>query len=309
MRITIMGTGGVGGYFGGRLAQAGVDVRFIARGAHLAALQSEGLRLISPQGDLHLPKVQASADPATFGPCDVVMFGVKLWDTETAARALLPVVSAETAVISFQNGVVKEEMLRSVLGKAPVVPGVAYVSATIDAPGVIRHVGTLAKLAFGESDGSVSPRLQALAEVCTAAGVDHVLSTDIQRALWEKFVFLSSVSAATAAARLPVGRLRADPSARAVLLALFEEAAAVARAEGVALPADFAQKRLGIVDSLPEGMKASMAHDLERGNRLEVPWLSADVVARGLRLGVPTPTHAALAGVLAPHAQGGRPLS
>lgn len=309
MRITIMGTGGVGGYFGGRLAQAGVDVRFIARGAHLAALRADGLRLLSPAGDLHLPKVQASADPAHFGPTDVVMFGVKLWDTQSAAQALLPAMGDSTAVISFQNGVVKEELLRSVLGAGPVVPGVAYISATIDSPGVIRHVGTLAKLAFGESDGSVSPRLQALSDACTAADVDHVLSTNIQRALWEKFVFLSSLSAATAAARLPVGRLRAEPSARAVLLALMEEAAEVARAEGVHLPPDFAAKRLDVIDTLPDGMKASMAHDLERGNRLELPWLSADVVARGARLGVPTPTHAALAGVLAPYAGGSGSLA
>jgi 2-dehydropantoate 2-reductase len=304
MRITIMGAGAVGAYFGGRLAQAGEDVRFIARGAHLAALQADGLRLASPLGDLHLPHVQASADPTEFGPCDIVIFGVKLWDTEAAARQLLPVMTPQTAVISMQNGVVKDDLLAGVLGAAAVVPGVAYISATIEAPGTIRQVGNMAKLAFGESDGSISDRLQQMAQACTAAGVDHGLSRDIRRVVWEKFVFLSSFSAATAAARLPIGPLRTDPASRAVLLALLEEATAVARAEGVVLPSDFAAGRLAVMDTLPEGMRASMAHDLERGHRLEVPWLSADVAARGKRLGVATPTHAALAGVLAPHAGG-----
>lgn len=304
MRITVLGTGGVGGYFGARLAAAGHDVRFIARGAQLAALRAGGLRVHSPLGDLHLPQVQAGDDPAAFGKADVVLCCVKLWDIEAAARALLPVLGADTAVISLQNGVVKDDLLRAVLGAPAVVPGVAYISATIAEPGLIAHTGVMAKIAFGELDGSESPRLQRLRDACVAAGIGAVLSADIRRALWEKFVFLSSFSAATAAARVPLGVLRSQPAPRALLLALLEEAAAVARAEGVDLPPDFAPRQLAFMDTLPEGLRASMAHDLARGNRLEVQWLSGDVVARGTRQGVPTPKHAALAAVLGVHAGG-----
>ncbi len=304
MRITIMGTGGVGGYFGGRLAQAGCDVTFVARGAQLAALRAGGLRLESALGDLHLPQVQATDDPASIAGADLVLFGVKLWDTAAAAASLKPLLGEHTGVVSFQNGVVKDDILRDVLGAPHVVGGACYIAATIAAPGVIRHTGTMQKLVFGEFDGRSSERLARLREACAAAGIDHELSPQIRQTVWEKFVFLVGLSGATATARLPIGPIRSDPRARAFLHDLMDEAVQVARAEGVPVAADFAAQRLAFCDGLPATMSASMHHDLERGGRLEVPWLSGDVVARGLRLGVPTPCNRAVFDILSVHAEG-----
>jgi 2-dehydropantoate 2-reductase len=304
MRITIMGSGGVGGYFGARLAQAGSDVTFVARGAHLAALRAEGLRVRSPLGDIHIARPQVTDTPADAGSADLVLFGVKLWDTEAAAASVRPLIGPDTAVISFQNGVVKDDLLRAALGDGAVAGGVCYIAATIEAPGVIRHTGTMQKLVFGEFDGRRSPRLAAFAQACEAAGITYELSDAVRRSLWEKFVFLVGLSATTTAARVPIGVIRSHPRSRALLHDLMDEVVQVARAEGVDLPADFAAQRLAFADGLPPAMSASMHHDLQRGARLELPWLSGDVVARGLRLGVPTPCNQALADVLAVHADG-----
>ena len=304
MRILVMGSGGVGGYFGGRLAQAGHDVTFIARGAHLAALRAQGLRVQSPLGDLHLPQVRASDDPAAGGTPDIVIFGVKLWDTAAAARALQPLLAPDSAVLSFQNGVVKDDMLREALGARHVAGGVAYIAASIGEPGLIRHVGTMARLVFGEHDGHASERLARFAMACAEAGITHELSHHIRQALWEKFVFLASVSATTTLARLPLGPIRDHPRSRTFLHDLLEEAVQVARAEGVALPPEYAESRLAFADGLPATMTSSMHHDLERGNRLELPWLSGDVVARGRRLGIATPCNRAVVDMLSLHADG-----
>ena len=304
MRITVMGSGGVGGYFGARLAAAGNEVTFVARGAHLAAIRENGLRVLSPLGDVHLSKPRVTEHAAEAGSADFVLFGVKLWDTIAAAQAIKPLLGDETAVVSFQNGVGKDAMLGQVLGDAAVAGGACYISATIEAPGVIRHIGSMARLAFGEFDGRASPRLTRFAAACQEAGIDHELSPRIQVLLWEKFVFLASLAAATAASRLPIGAIRSDPRSRALLADLMEEVVQVARAEGVAIAGDFVARRMAFADSLPAAMKASMAHDLERGQRLELPWLSGDVVARGQRLGVPTPCHRVIADLLAPYSNG-----
>ncbi len=304
MRITIMGSGGVGGYFGARLAQAGCDVTFVARGAHLAALRAHGLRVLSPLGDIHFAQPQLTDDPAAAVSADLVLFGVKLWDTEAAAARIRSLVGPQTAVISFQNGVVKDDLLRATLGDAAVAGGVCYIAATIAEPGVIRHTGTMQKLVFGEFDGQSSPRLQAFAQACEAAGVTVELTDRIRRAQWEKFVFLVGLSATTAAARVPIGVIRSHPRSRALLHDLMDEVVQVARAEGVDLPADYAAQRLVFADGLPATMSASMHHDLQRGARLELPWLSGDVVARGRRLGVATPCNRAIVDLLAVHAEG-----
>ncbi len=306
MRITIMGSGGVGGYFGGRLAQAGHEVSFVARGAHLQALRRHGLRVLSPLGDLHLPQVRAVETPAEIAGADVVLFGVKLWDTVDAAQSLWPLLANDTVVISFQNGVVKDELLRDTLGAHHVAGGVAYIASHIAEPGVIRHGGTMARLVFGEFDGSASPRLQAFAAACAEAGIDHELSPRIRQAQWEKFVFLVGLSATTTLARLPIGRIRSHPRAHAFLHDVMDEVVKVARAEGVSLPPEYAENRLAFADTLPETMTSSMHHDLERGNRLELPWLSGDVVERGRRLGVPTPCNRAVVDMLSLHADGRR---
>lgn len=304
MKILVMGSGGVGGYFGGRLAQAGCDVSFVARGEHGRALREHGLRITSPLGDLHLQQAAVTDDPASVGRVDLVMFGVKLWDTQAAARQLLPVLGPETAVISFQNGVVKDDLLREALGVRHVAGGVAYIAASIAEPGVIAHNGTMARLVFGEHDGADSPRLARFAEACAAAGITHERTPRIHQALWEKFVFLAALSAATTLARLPVGPIRDHPRARAFLHDLMDEAVQVGRAEGVPLPPEYAESRLAFADGLPATMTSSMHHDLERGHRLELPWLSGDVVARGRRLGVPTPCHRAVVDMLSLHAEG-----
>ena len=304
MRITIMGSGGVGGYFGARLAQAGCDVTFVARGAHLAALRSSGLRVTSPLGDIHLARPQVTDHAADAVSADLVLFGVKLWDTEVAAASIRPLIGPHTAVISFQNGVVKDELLRAALGEGAVAGGVCYIAAAISEPGVIRHTGTMQRLVFGEFDGQRSPRLRAVAQACEAAGITHELSDQIRRSQWEKFVFLVGLSATTTAARVPIGVIRSHPRSRALLHDLMDEVVQVARAEGVDLPPDFAAQRLAFADGLPATMTASMHHDLQRGSRLELPWLSGDVVARGLRLGVPTPCNRAIVDLLAVHADG-----
>lgn len=304
MRITIMGTGGVGGYFGGRLAQAGCDVSFVARGRHLAALREHGLRIESPLGALHLPRVKATDDPSTIDGADLILVGVKLWDTAGAVAAIKPLVGKDTAVISFQNGVVKDELMAQALGERCVAGGVCYIAATIGEPGVIRHTGTMARLVFGELDGHASDRLARFAKACADAGIDHALSPDIRRAIWEKFVFLVGLSGTTTASRVPVGVIRANPESRAFLRDTMAEVVEVGIAEGVALAENFADDRLAFADGLPPTMTSSMHHDLERGNRLEVPWLAGDVVARGQRLGVPTPCNRAIFDILSVHAAG-----
>ena len=304
MRIAVLGTGGVGGYFGARLARAGADVTFIARGAHLDAIRRNGLSIESKLGNLHIAAPRATDEPASAGPVDLVIFAVKLWDTESAARAALSLLGPSTALVSFQNGVQKDEILRSIVGDDALVGGVCYIAATIASPGVIQHAGTMQKLVFGEFDGNSSPRIEAFLSACKSAGIDAEISADIRRATWEKFVFLVGLSGTTATIRMPVGPIRSHPRTRALLLDAMREVVAVGRAEGVALPEDFAENRLAFCDQLPAEMSASMRTDLERGNRLEVEWLSGDVVARGQKAGVLTPVNRAFYDILVLHARG-----
>ena len=307
MRITVFGSGGVGGYFGARLAQAGCDVGFVARGPHLHALTTQGLRIESPLGDVALPAVRASDAAADLGTPDVVLVCVKLWDLDAAVRAITPVVAPRTAVISFQNGVQKDDVLRRAFGAPAVVGGVVYISAGIVGPGVVRHTGKLQKLVIGEYDGSRSARVEALLDAFVRGGVDASISADIRRTLWEKFVFLVGMSAATASMRSTIGPIRANARSRAFLLDVMREVVAVGRAHGVPLPADFADDRLAFCDGLPPEMEASMYTDLKHGRRLEVAYLSGAVVELGNTVGVPTPLNRAVSDVLALHANGAPP--
>lgn len=304
MRIAVMGAGGVGGYFGARLALAGSDVTFIARGSHLAAIRQNGLRVESPLGDMHLEKPNVTEDPASIGPVDLVMFGVKLWDTKAVAQAIKPLVGPETAVVSFQNGVRKDDILREVLGEKNLMGGVGYIATSIAEPGMIRHVGKMQRLVFGEYDGNVSRRAEAFLKACRDAGIDSEISPDIRRAIWEKFVFLVGLSGTTTSSRKTIGPIRSHPQTRAFLHDAMREAVAVGRAQGVELPEDFADNRLTFCDGLPAEMTSSMHHDLEKGNRLEVEWLSGDVVRRGRECGIPTPVNRSIYDVLALHAGG-----
>jgi len=304
LRITIIGAGGVGGCFGARLAQGGCDLGFVARGVQLAALREHGLRVESELGDAHLPRVRASDDPAALGPADVVLICVKLWDLESAARALRPILGPDTAVISLQNGVRKEELLRQILGDQAVAGGACYVAAKILRPGVIRQTGKMQRLVFGECDGFVSARTQKFFEACRRSGIEAEISPDIQRAIWEKFVFVVGTSATTAPMRSTIGPIRANPRTRAFLLEVMREVVAVGRAHGVHLAEDFAENRLAFCDGLPAAMTSSMHNDLEEGKRLEVEWLSGSVAELGEAAGIQTPLNRAVRDLLELHAQG-----
>ena len=299
-----MGSGGVGGYFGARLQQGGADVTFIARGAHLAAMRESGLSIESAHAPIHLPKVKATDDPATIGPVDIVLFSVKLWDTESAARSLKLIVGPHTGIISLQNGVQKDDVLRGVFGADAVMGGVAYMATTIGRPGVIVQTGTMQRMVFGEYDGHRSPRAEALLAAAKSGGINAEISDDIRRAIWEKYVFLVGMSGATTSIRLPLGPIRSNPHTREFLLDLMRETVAVGRAQGVNLPPDFADQRMPFIDQLPADMTASMHHDLQRGRPLEVRWLSGGVAEMGAAAGVPTPINRAVYDVLILHADG-----
>jgi len=306
MKIVMFGAGGVGGYFGGRLAQAGCDVSFVARGAHLEAIRRDGLRLVSPKGDAHVAPVRASADPAELGVADVVFLTVKMYDVDSAAATLGPLLGPDTMVVTLQNGVEATDMVARHVGRARTAGGVAYVAAVIEAPGVIRHTA-LDALIVGELDGALSPRLVALRDVASLAGFSFTASAQIQVDQWSKFARLSVFSGLTAATRSPLGVLRAEPALMALLKRAVHESLAVGRARGVELPASVMEEALGMVRSMPPGAKSSMLEDLERARPLELPWLSGAVVRLGAEVGVPTPTHALIETLLRPFVNGGTP--
>jgi 2-dehydropantoate 2-reductase len=304
MRIAVVGTGGVGGGFGAALAKAGADVTFIARGAHLAAMKSEGLKVQGGRGDTHLVPTQATDDPASIGQVDVALFCVKLWDVESAGQQIKPLIGPETAVIPLQNGIDAAERLIPILGERAVMGGVAQISASIVRPGVINQVGTFMRIIFGELDGRISRRGEAFCDLCLKAGFDATLSEQILTELWMKFILLASNASVLALVRQPVGKVRDDADMRAVFVSAFQEVIDVGRASGVTLPADALEKTLGFIDHAPPAMKPSMALDLERGNRLELPWLGGKVVELGRRFGVATPTHAMMHAMLKPYIMG-----
>ncbi|MBC5785790.1 2-dehydropantoate 2-reductase [Ramlibacter sp. USB13] len=305
MRIAIMGSGGLGGYFGAKLAKGGADVTFIARGQHLDAMRRAGLRIEGPE-PLHLREVQATDQPAEAGVMDVVMLGVKLWDTEQAIAQMRPMVGPDTAVISFQNGVLKDQYLRAAFDAKQVMGGVGYVATTIAAPGVIQQTGPMQRLLFGEFDGKCSARGEALLAACLAGGINAELSTEIQREIWQKYVFLVGLSGTTTTMRRTIGPIRSHPQTRAFLEDVMREVIAVARAHGVALPEDYLASAMQRADTVSPDMTSSMHHDLERGNPLEVRWLSGGVVELGREKGVATPCNRAIADILALHADGAR---
>ena len=304
MKIAVVGAGGVGGGYGAALAHAGADVTFIARGAHLAAMKKDGLRIESARGNTHLKPTHATENPAEVGPVDYVLFCVKLWDVESAGMAIKPMIGPDTAVITLQNGVDAHERLIPILGPRAVMPGVANISATIAEPGLIRQTGTVMRMVFGEPDGSRSLRAVAFADMCGKAGIEGVLSETILTDLWIKFVLLASNAGVMALTRLPVGKLRDDPDVNAMFRAAYEEVAAVGRARGVTLPADIVERTLNFNRTAPPQLMASMAVDLLRGNRIELPWLSGKVVQLGRKHNVPTPTHALMYAALKPYVMG-----
>ncbi len=304
MRIAIIGAGGVGGYFGARLAEAGHEVAFVARGAHKEAMKARGLRVHSPLGDIHLPALDLVEDPAAIGARDFILFCVKLWDVPGAAEIVRPMLSAESFLAPIQNGVSVTGTLAGLLGAERILGAVTQISASIEAPGVIRHQGDFARLIFGELGGGTSARVERLVAACQDAGIEARVSPDIEAEIWKKFTFLAAMAGATAFYRAPIGEIRDDPERRARLETLLRETAALGRAKGVALPAGLEERSLGFLSKLPAEMKSSMQLDLERGRRLELEWLNGEVVRLGRELGVATPENAAVFEALKPYARG-----
>jgi 2-dehydropantoate 2-reductase len=303
MRVAVMGAGGVGGYFGGRLAQAGHEVSFVARGKHLEAINSKGLTLKSPLGDAVL-KVRAAEDPAVLGAADLVLFAVKLWDTEAAAERVRPLVAQGGVVIPFQNGVESIERIGKVLGPERVMGGAAYIAGRIGEPGVIVQTGAMARLRFGPVRPAQRKAAEAFLAACRDAKIDAELTDDIVKLLWEKFVLLVAISATTTVTRSNVGTVRADPDLRWLLETVMRETWAVGRKRGVALADDLVAQTMKFVDGLPAEMRASMAADLEAGGRLEAPWLSGAVARMAADAGLEAPANRAVFAALKPYLNG-----
>ena len=304
MRIVVMGAGGVGGYFGAKLALAGNEVTFIARGRHLEAVRANGLRIESGAGAMHVPQPHATDAVGSLPKADVVMFCVKLWDAERAAQQIAPVLAERGVVIPFQNGLASHEILNRVVGPQHVLGGVAYIAAMIREPGVIAHTGTMARLRVGAFAGGPAARATEFAAVCKDAKIDVDVSPDIRRALWEKFCFLAAFAGCTCLARQPIGVVRADPDLRATFEGAVQEAWSVGRASGVPLADDYVKAQLTAIDTLPAEMKASMLHDLEAGRRLEAPWLSGAVVQMATGAGLTAPISRALFAAVKPYLNG-----
>ena len=291
MKFAMMGSGGVGGYYGARLVQAGHEVTFVARGAHAQAIREKGLTIKSELGDANI-KARVIEQPE--GIHDVVIVAVKLWDSEAAATQIKPMIGPHTLAVSLQNGVDKDEVLRRAIGREHVIGGVTHIGAVISEPGVIQHTGKLQRITLGPGS---EPIVQALRE----AGIDAHTTADIEKVTWEKFVFLTALSGMTALTRKPVGPVREHPATRAMLLDALRETAAVARAEGVKLDENLPETQLQMIDALAPAMTSSMAQDLARGKRLELEWLSGAVVRRAEQHGLSVPVHRAIHAALVLH--------
>jgi len=307
MRFAIMGAGGVGGYYGAKLAQAGHDVACIARGDHLRAIQARGMLLRGPDAESVVANVQATDDPGKLAAVDVILFCVKLFDTEAAARAIAPLHSKGGVCISLQNGVDGQHRVSAVLGADRVMGGLAYVSALVEAPGVIRYNSKSSSIRFGEADGKLSERAVRFRDACIAAGIGAEVVSDIRAAQWHKFVGLATNAALTSLVRQPAGVVYHDPDLIALARAAFQEGADIARAMGIALPDDIVERQLANHQAFPPQMYASMYQDLARGRPLELESLSGLIVRKGRELGVPTPVHAMAYACLKPYVGGTHP--
>jgi 2-dehydropantoate 2-reductase len=300
VKIAVVGSGAVGGYFGGKLAAAGNDVTFVARGAQYDALRHTGLTLVTDEETTHLPHVRVMPSVTDLTEPDIVLVSVKGWDTDHVASDLARVVAKESLVLSLQNGVSARAALGPHLPDSQLLGGLCYINANVTAPGQVTRTGTLQQVTFGEFDRQASDRARGLLHAFTAAGIDASISDDTTLALWEKFVFLVAFSALTSATRAPIGIVRSHPATRALLLQVIAETTAVAAASEVQLPERLTQQTVDLIDSLPPTAMASMAVDLLAGRRLELPWLSGHVVAIADQAGTVVPASRAIVALLAP---------
>jgi 2-dehydropantoate 2-reductase len=301
MKIAVIGAGGVGGYFGGRLAMAGHDVAMIARGRHLAALRADRLTVRSVKGDF-MATVRATEDPAEIGPCEVVLFCVKSYDTDVAAARLSPLLAADTVVISLQNGIDNEERLASVIGTRHVAGGAAFIFSSITEPGVITHTGGPARIVFGEIGGERSQRLERLLSACREAGIDSEIPPDIRVVLWTKYAFICATAGMTAAVRLPLGNIRDCAESWAMFARIVAEVIALGRAEAVPLPDNAVDQLIAFGAGLEPGSFSSLHHDMTTGKKMELETLHGTVIRRAARLGVAVPTCEGIYGILRPWA-------
>ena len=303
-RIAILGSGGVGGYYGALLASSGNDVTFIARGAHLAALRERGLQVQSVHGDLRLESVQATDDASQVGPVDLVLVAVKTYDLEAAAEAATPLVGPSTAVLPLLNGLDAAERLAAVLGDASILGGLTHISSAVVAPGVIRQVSPLRRITLGERDGTISARAQGVRDVLAATGAEVTLTRQIDVSLWEKYLFIASIGGICCLARQPMGPVLATVETRQLYTEALREIETLARARGVGLPADAVDHALQLTAGFAPHTRPSMLADLEAGHRLELEAMSGTVVRYGREAGVPTPMHWAVYAALKPSAGG-----
>jgi 2-dehydropantoate 2-reductase len=289
MKIAIMGTGGVGGYYGGLLAQRGHDVTFIARGEHLKAIQENGLQVKSIHGDFHVKAAQATDDPTRIGPVDLVVFSTKTYSIDEAAKQIKPLVGAETTVLPLQNGIDAADRIGTIVGMEHLLGGVTWISSAVEAPGVIKQISQFRRVVTGELDGQATARVQAVYKAFEETGITAELSENILKVLWTKFVFISTASSLGSLTRLPIGIYRSVPETRAMMTGLMQEVEAVARAQGVELDPDVVQKSLDFVDNAAPHIKPSMQLDVEAGRRSELESMIGVIGRKGRELGVPTP--------------------
>jgi 2-dehydropantoate 2-reductase len=303
LKIAIVGAGGVGACYGALLAEAGHQVMLLARGRHLEAIRAEGL-VIERSGQRRALRLPASDSASDLGTADVVLFAVKLWSTEEAGNAAQPFIGPDTMVVVLQNGVDGIDRLAPIIGYEHLIGGVAQISAVIASPGVVAHRSPFARIVAGEPKGGASERVERFVMACVEAGIEARGSEAIDVDLWAKFVFIVGLSGATALFRSPIGPILADEETRSFTAQLVDEAVAVGRAEGVKLAADQVERTLTFMAGLPTGMRASMLDDLERGSRIEMPWLSGHVVALGKRHGIPSPANSTVKLALKLHVEG-----
>jgi 2-dehydropantoate 2-reductase len=306
MKIAVIGAGGVGGYFGARLAASGCEITFVARGSHFEAIKARGLTVHSSRGDLHLPRVSVVERIDRLALPDLVIVAVKLWDTQSVAAELAPIAYQGAAILSLQNGVDKDDIFRQYVPAESVLGGCCYISASISEPGVIQHTGSIQRIVFGEYNGERSSRAANFLEACRQASIDAEFTDSIERVIWEKFVFLVGLSGTTTSMRQSIGPILANPQTRAFLLDVMREVVAVGLSCGVNLSKGYAEERLAFYDSLPASMTSSMHHDLDEGRRLELPWLSGAVSRLAHEKGVSAPLNRAISDVLALYAEGRR---
>ncbi len=305
MKIAVIGSGGVGGFYGLKLAKAGHDVTFVARGAHLKAMQESGLHIENESGiSESLPSVTVTEDLLSLSQPDLILIAVKMWDLEETALQLKKIAGPHTAVLSLQNGVIKDIILKRIFPEESVMGGVAYVATSIGRPGVIKQVGSMQRIKVGEYNRLPSDRSKELVNAFASMGVDATLADDIERVLWEKYVFLVGISAMTCLTHLTLGPVRENHDSRALLQTIIGEAVAVGRAREVDLPLDYASQCMQLVDNVSFAMTTSMYHDLAKGNRLELPWLSGGVVTLAREAGVAVPANTFATQVLAPYVNG-----